>query len=825
MDANALFIGSIVCTVPEYGVALVTSSEGTATSRELFIATLPYQDAWNGVVNRPSYADGMSVLCVRNPNVSIRAFIVAPVNWNENDIYDASKQRALYNLDAIKSSNDPIFQNVLDQYLSLYKKPYDNQGHSVDIDALPGDYDISDRDGLTGIHIGRLLTNIRGSALAYEDASNITNIIRHVGDRIENHTLTGMDIKSDVLNVSDTAISPSEGFGVAAGPVIKVNETEDTVALINDAAAPLYRLQNVAGAVADGDERLVLAFPDAPIHTSETEPPILAKERRSLSGEFVQASTLGVASIKTPGILGIHQLGYKQKDQDDLLTPFEYEQQEQPKEKEVDPSLQISDAAINKILDRLLTGDYLEALKAKMAEKGLIVATKEGTLQAQFKEATTPAGATDAQEYPLPPAIELTDPVTGRKQQYYATSSFITQESDGSILICDGYGSEIRMSRGNIYISPALDLIFRPGRDLYGMTPRHQSFNAQGTCTINSAESMYIRAVKDLKMAGSTGGRGVVVLESDAVSGGDVPGGMVIRSKSNMAIAGQNILIARNNNQQATKKQMVASQNAGVIIIEGGDNGAVYTHCKSSLLDAVSIVHGSFDGASNSAFIINQGMIGLYTQTVLMPANLGMIPINGSETITVPRAGGTRQITLTTSTEPDLLVAGSGQFGGYLCTNGQGLFCGGLAARGISSTASTNGVIRNPDMVFKPYEFKPQRAVNAFGADTTAMVEAASTGVYQDFYIVGNEFAFPTVYAGVTTALRMPGMVWQVKAKEAGVQYIWKEQYMTQTDGTYTACYPGYNMWETSTISKPGYEQEALKTSYTINTKGVTNGN
>ena len=54
----------------------------------------------------------------------------------------------------------------------------------------------------------------------------------------------------------------------------------------------------------------------------------------------------------------------------------------------------------------------------------------------------------------LPPYIEVTDATTGNIVRYYNSASILSMEPDGSIVISDGYGSEIRMSGGNIYISP-----------------------------------------------------------------------------------------------------------------------------------------------------------------------------------------------------------------------------------------------------------------------------------------------------------------------------------------------------------------------------------
>ena len=129
------------------------------------------------------------------------------------------------------------------------------------------------------------------------------------------------------------------------------------------------------------------------------------------------------------------------------------------------------DAALNRLIDGLLEGDYREAVLKAMARHGLSVTRREGAVL----QADLPGGPVDGEAYPPPESVELTDRVTGKVTRYYATSSFITQEPDGSICLCDGYGSEIRMSRGAIHISPALDLHLRPGRDLSAMAGRHQS--------------------------------------------------------------------------------------------------------------------------------------------------------------------------------------------------------------------------------------------------------------------------------------------------------------------------------------------------------------
>lgn len=68
------------------------------------------------------------------------------------------------------------------------------RGHqgNADLDALPGDYDIVDARGRNGLHIGRLVTQLKGGPLSFIDLSELTNTIRVVADKYQQHTLTGI---------------------------------------------------------------------------------------------------------------------------------------------------------------------------------------------------------------------------------------------------------------------------------------------------------------------------------------------------------------------------------------------------------------------------------------------------------------------------------------------------------------------------------------------------------------------------------------------------------------------------------------------------------
>ena len=826
MPTATMFIGYVICSVPALGIAIVSTTDGTATCRRSYICFLPYHDSETGVIAKPSVTEGSTVLCCEHPTQAHQAFIVAVLNYAPGDVQDTLNSRALYRLDNVVSNNDPVFNSVLDQLTETLGGVPENHAHSVDLDALPGDYDLLDKSGHTGLHIGRLLSTLHGSPMAFTDTAGLAHVVRQVGQTLERHTLSRMELSTQDVTVDNIAVTPSEAFGQASGAALKENKDEDTVELINDATVPLYRLQSVSGALADGEERTILGFPaDSQEHTSETEPPLLAKDRRSLSGELSRASTLSIQSIKTPDIRGLQQLGYNQGKLDDLLTPYTPGKQEKQEQlKAPSPEVEISDAALNKLVDTLFTADYLDKLCEKLAERGLMVSSKDATLTAQVKGTSNISGPVDnKQEYDLPASLQLEDPVTGRKQTYFATSSFISQEPDGSILICDGYGSEVRLSRGNIYISPALDLFLRPGRDLSAMVPRHQSYNSQDTCTINSSKSIYVRAIQDLKMAGATGEKGVVVLESRATKNTDPPGGLIIRSASNAAFVGTNILVARKEQESQTEGQMVDPR-PGVIIIDAGKTGTLYERARAATYEATELLLGALTDTNSSAISINNTQIGIYAKQVFAPTELIMLNVNGAESVSVPRAGEIDTITLATADNPTIRLKDSIAVGGDIICNGNAQINGQLKARVVGSTSELMAKLKDPKTELAPQKLDPVEPNGTVGANVADVItdDGVRNGVYQDYFIAANAFAFPLSY-NIAVDMRMPGMVWQTMAAQtASSSTKWRETYIKDINGEETACYPGVEVWDTATISLGGYEEKPLKGEYIINTNRST---
>ena len=133
-------------------------------------------------------------------------------------------------------------------------------------------------------------------------------------------------------------------------------------------------------------------------------------------------------------------------------------------------------------------------------------------------------------------------------QNFYETESFFSLLEDGSVVIGDGYGAEIRMSGGCVTISAPGDVWLKSGRHTQAWAGGDVIQRANGNVDISTTEkSVRIKAEKDVMvLAGNSGNKGGVLIESRAAStqynfeqaGDDVQfGGVVLRAPKSNVVA------------------------------------------------------------------------------------------------------------------------------------------------------------------------------------------------------------------------------------------------------------------------------------------------
>jgi hypothetical protein len=118
-------------------------------------------------------------------------------------------------------------------------------------------------------------------------------------------------------------------------------------------------------------------------------------------------------------------------------------------------------------------------------------------------------------------ATLVVDQRQGHSVRYYQSRSLIKQFDDGSIVIEDGYGSQIAMKGGNIHLSCVGDVIMQPGRSCITLAPFDAVVRAGHAVDISAAKSdVRIKAEKNLHcLAGNNKKDGGILLESRSEGG------------------------------------------------------------------------------------------------------------------------------------------------------------------------------------------------------------------------------------------------------------------------------------------------------------------
>lgn len=119
----------------------------------------------------------------------------------------------------------------------------------------------------------------------------------------------------------------------------------------------------------------------------------------------------------------------------------------------------------------------------------------------------------------------LTPPIADRvyvdhrykEVKFYPSTSHLTMLEDGGVVIGDGYGSELRMTGGSIFISCPGDLFLQPGRNIVQMAGRDLILRAKNSMDLTTTDKdIRLKAEKNLHMLAGNSHSGGVLIESRA---------------------------------------------------------------------------------------------------------------------------------------------------------------------------------------------------------------------------------------------------------------------------------------------------------------------
>lgn len=419
-------------------------------------------------------------------------------------------------------------------------------------------------------------------------------------------------------------------------------------------------------------------------------------------------------------------------------------------------------------------------------------------------------------EYTLPQVLELTDPVTKEKRTYYAASSWLRLEDDGSINIVDGYGSEIRMSKGNIIISSSGDTVINPGRDLVLRAGRHLAAKGNKKVSlVSNDDEVLIKAETSLDMLGGAKGAGRVLLECRSKGGTEGNAeGLLLKSHNNFSLTGMNgfIGLVDPNSDESGK---VAQTYAGNLIVDAGA-GRLCTAGRDTAITGSTVSLACTNGNKTSALTLSPNNFTVSAETACIShRRMHFSSSMGAIKVDVPFVSGIQ--TYSTQGYPgkldiimDSMIYCTGSIKSKANIWGASVMGARMAAGNGSKWSGIRAAVRVPKFTV-PHLNPGQETVQG-----SEGLRAMTRSIYQDHYVTGNRFMFPSsTELGINSTYTVVASRWQTMLMGTNV---WVESALQDTlEQTTSMDYPGQEAWTTGKLLVAGGEELSLANGYKIN--------
>lgn len=647
-------------------------------------------------------------------------------------------------------------------------------------DLLSGDTNITSSPNV-GISVLKHIVKIQCGKGCFVELDSVLSRIRVVTSSVEfigplyhHQDLSG---KGSLLEYKQTAISPEEGLrGIVTGT------EEDT---------PLFRKKEVAGDVTLGWEESV-AVPNTSAGTSDDV--YLSKVR--YDGEATMASAKGFEIKKTLNIV----TPYIKPGTEDPTRPYT--------EVDIFPDMvnNLSKGDYEYLLNRSLNmaseakervdSDF-PRVACNKDKWGLSTDVKSqevsDTIQKDGIASLDSIGS--SQYYDLPDTLDIKDPHTGLVYKYFKSDSGIRWESDGSLVLYDGYGSEIRMTRGSIIISSATDTIIRPGRDTHVMSGRHTALVSQKDVTLHSSTS-------DVNIKG----HGIVqVLSGLDKEGGfildDRGSGILIKSKDKASVVAKDIFVG---SVPETKESISvgASKGSGTVTIGGGANTVITGDAVAVYGKSADIIGKNEDRVSWVS--VGDGSVTTISEKISMEGGVHIGQLSGALSSDI----GSEHI-ISRSSRPSLSVDAEVRVAySILCRDlwAENIRAEWLNAGNASRESGVKARVSAPNITIEPRTVsQPSRVLVTYG------------GPWSDAFNMAKEFKYKdSGDIGISPTYTVPGMLWQIRLDG---DKLWNEPEIPSNINSDITCmvYPGKAAWSNGTVTLGPKGSKSIIGGYIIN--------
>ena len=524
------------------------------------------------------YPPGTSVLCFKMPNTP-HVFILGVVN---NPVVDKAKNMVPGWI-VPGSSAGLGFDRV---HWGSQENP---KGETGDInyaggrpcDALPGDVGYINELGV-GYGIGRTMAWLRASYFCGIEANWLDNYLQLFGDNMS-IMLSGSESRSTNDNGEFNQIHrwgpyPWETLGAGKPTTDAMRDEKGTwtsglagVEPKYDDQAGLWRVQEFKGYLGDLQRTYVSlpALDDVVEQSSaKTVTPGLSDVGVGIDGSLHFKSAKSILLEKTVAIPIPKELRAPDDPMGDIYDDYKHAGLvgDGPDHEREEPAMADDKPGMRALLglDRQAVQSYLSDLALRKHTKDWYLPTEQETVDKLGMKASYDPDGEINNRYWLPTPKKVEKDLDHRgKANFYTGRAFMQIEDDGSIIIEDAYGSQIRMEGGNIVLAARNDVILQPGRNLHAWAPRDLVMKAGNSADLSaSLGDVRIKAEGNLLAVAVKKG---VVIESQSDDQSDW-------NKSGQELESRGIVF------RAPKANIIALSNKTYIRsgVEDGSNGGLH---------------------------------------------------------------------------------------------------------------------------------------------------------------------------------------------------------------------------------------------------------
>jgi hypothetical protein len=375
---------------------------------------------------------------------------------------------------------------------------------------------------------------------------------------------------------------------------------------ISTSGRPVYRDLTLSGGIVDGEAKWILGV-DEGVNRAEygysVEYP-LSLVYRSYTGQLIQASCSGIHFIKTNKMLGLVPTQPITSSPDtehpqDASGPVNILSTGNPKVDADVKSLNILDMHYLLLRTYIGQGNQKESAFSILQGRG-------GADPTSFSEIS--ADTTLARPFA---AYKVYRDPANRMFAISENTGYIGILDDGSVCLSDGWGAEIRLSRGCAYITAPLDIYLDSGRNIVQLAGRDAIFKAYKDMDLStSAGDMRLKAEHNLHMLGANAGDtyGVLIESRSSLASGYQEGlGTAARYPGINLVANTSNVILKAENVASWAANAIIDAAPSGILIRSGEKIVDQTSCVIAQIFAYNQHDRSYKEIENCEELGNAG--------------------------------------------------------------------------------------------------------------------------------------------------------------------------------------------------------------------------